>query len=143
MIILTACKARSALAMSNAISVGCTSSAIFHALFFELVENGLEAFAKILVAVLDLLRQVRRETVYEMPDADEPVNPLTTPTPKRFAACAVFFNSSAARWRTPSGFAIAVDVVGQDLLVAPVNQIAHRLADEVRADRVALQSVPS
>jgi hypothetical protein len=33
----------------------------------------------------------------------EPVNPVTTVTPKRAAARAVSFISSAARWRTPSG----------------------------------------
>ncbi len=40
-----------------------------HALLLELVEDGLEALGEILVAVLDLLRQVRREAVDEMPDA--------------------------------------------------------------------------
>jgi len=33
-----------------------------------------------------------------------PVKPLTTSTPKARAARAVFLISSAARWRTPSGF---------------------------------------
>ena len=33
----------------------------------------------------------------------EPVKPTTVSTPKAFAAIAVVFISSAARWRTPSG----------------------------------------
>ncbi len=39
------------------------------------------------------------------------------------------------------GIAVAVDVVGQDLLVARVDVVAHGLADEVGADGVALQPV--
>ncbi len=68
-----------------------------------------------------------------------PVNPLTTSTPNFCAARAVFFISSIARSLTPAGVAVAPNVVGQDRLVALVDVVQHRLADQMSADRVALQ----
>ena len=62
-------QARSALAMSNAISVGWTSRANSTPQLSELIEDRLASLREILVAVLDLVRQDWRKTVDEVPDA--------------------------------------------------------------------------
>ena len=71
----------------------------------------------------------------------EPVKPLTMPTPSFWAARAVFFISSIARALTPAGSPSPQTCARQDRLVAFVDRIEHRLADEMIADRVNLQVV--
>src|SRR3954451_22548743 len=91
----------------------------------------------------------------------EPVNPVTTSTPSWAAARAVSFIRCAARLRTPSGSpsphtsggraarwrsairaAPAPPLRRQDRSVALVDRVAHRLTDEMVADRPAAESVP-
>ncbi len=79
----------------------------------------------------------------------EPVKPLTTAgnrvplaglaSKNCRAAWPPFIIFSAARWRTPSGFAVAPDVRRQDRLVPFVDQVAHRLADEMVGDGEAVR----
>jgi hypothetical protein len=66
------------------------------------------------------------------------VKPVTVFTPKAAAARAVSASSRAAH---ALGLAVAPHVVGQDGPVALVDQVADGLADQVVADREALQAV--
>ena len=68
----------------------------------------------------------------------EPVKPLTTPTPSFCAARAVFFSSSAARAFTPAGSPSPQTYGGRIALCRSSMWSQHGLADQVRADGVAL-----
>ena len=71
----------------------------------------------------------------------EPVKPFTWVTPSLAAARAVSFIRSAARCLDARRVAVAPDLWRQDPLVARVDRVAHRLADEMRAEREAVQMV--
>ena len=63
----------------------------------------------------------------------EPVKPLTTFTPKRVGGLGGLDQFLGGALAHAFGIAVAVDVVGQDRLVALVDVVAHGLADEVGA----------
>jgi hypothetical protein len=71
----------------------------------------------------------------------EPVKPLTTPTPSFWAARAVFFISSTARWLTPAGSPSPQTYSGRIALCRLVDVVEHGLPDEVVRDREQLQVV--
>ena len=73
----------------------------------------------------------------------EPVKPFTCVTPKAAAARAVSFIRSAARCLDAVRVAVAPDLGREDRLVARVDRVADRLADEVRAEREAAEVVRS
>ena len=110
-----------------------------HALLLKLIEDRLEALREVLVAVFDLPRQVRREGIDEMPDAaaGEAVHDLHAKAFRGLRRLHELFSGAAAH---TFRFAIAVNVIWQDLLVTRIDVVAHSLADEVRADRMALQT---
>ncbi len=73
-----------------------------HAALAEHVEDRMEPLGEQLEARVDHGSGVGGNE-YSRCQMLEPVNPLTTPTPSRCAARAVFFSSSAARALTPAG----------------------------------------
>ena len=112
-----------------------------HALGVEDVDDRDEALGELLVAALDLREVVGREASRARCQIGEPVKPVTVVTPSRAAARAVSLSFSAARWRTPSGSPSPHTSGGTHALVAAVDRVADRLADEVVADRPDLEVV--
>jgi hypothetical protein len=103
------------------------------------VEDRRPAAGEVVEARLSSLRG-RREGVERVPDrrAGEAVDDLQA---ERGGGAPVAIISSAARWRTPSGSPSPQTCGGQDGLVALVDAVADRLADEVVGDGEELQVV--
>ena len=70
----------------------------------------------------------------------EPVKPLTTLDAQLRRARAVFFSSSAARASTPAACPPPTRAAGR-IDFAGIDDVQHRLPDQVRADGVQLQVV--
>jgi len=112
---------------------------VFDPEFLELIEDGFEAGGEVFVTGLDLARQDRGERVDEVPDAGagEAIHDLDAEAGGGLGGFDQFFGGALAH---PFGISVAVDVIGQDGLMARVNVVADGLSDEVGGDGKALQS---
>ena len=111
-----------------------------HALLVEHVDDRVPALGEVLVAALDVVPVVGRERVEHVPDgrAGEAGHDLDAEPrggPRRVLHLLGGPLPDALR------VAVAPDVLGQDALVARVDRVADGLADEVRADRPAVEPV--
>jgi hypothetical protein len=136
----TASIARCVEAMSKAISVGCTSSAKLMSCFLEGVEDGREALAEVGEAGVPVRLRRRREGVDRVPDrrAGEAGDGLDAELLRGARGVGELLRGALAH---AFRIAVAPDVRRQDGLVALVDQVAHRLADQVVADRQRGQAV--
>jgi hypothetical protein len=111
-----------------------------HALGVEDVDDRPPALGEVLVAALDLAPVVGRERVEHVPDgrAGEAGDDRRAELRRRARGVLHPLGRAAAH---ALGVAVAPDLRRQHALVAGVDRIAHRLADEVGAQRPAAQSV--
>jgi hypothetical protein len=110
------------------------------ALRVEDVDDRAPALRELLVAAVDLGEVVRRERVELVPDrrTGEAVH---LGDPERGRGARRFLHPLGRALPHPLAFAVAPDLRRNDRAVALVDRVAHRLADEVRADRPALEPV--
>lgn len=112
----------------------------FDAVVVELVHDRAEAFGEIIVSPVDLSRQVGGERVEQMPDrgAGEAVDHFDA---EFLGGHCGFFQLLGGALAHAFGITVTVDVVGQDLRVALVDVVTHRLADQVAGNGEALHAV--
>ena len=111
-----------------------------HALGVEDVDDRPPALGEVLVAALHLRPVVGRERVQLVPDRRAGEAGDDRHAERRRGARGVLHALGGARAHA-LGIAVAPHLGRQDALVARVDRVAHRLADEVVADRPAPQAV--
>lgn len=106
----------------------------------EFVEDGRPGFGKLVVAARDHLRRDGREAVEEMPDARacEAVDDFDA---EIFRGARGEFEFGGGAFVDAFRVAVTPDVRREDALVALVNVVADRLADEVGGDGEKFQAV--
>src|SRR5687768_5808863 len=110
-----------------------------HAYLLEFIEDRLPALCEILVAILDLVGEIWRETVDEVPDAaaGEAVHNTDAKALGGLRCLDHLFSGALAN---PFSVAVAIDVVWEDLLVALIDEVAHALTHEMGGNGKAHQT---
>ena len=113
-----------------------------HTFHFKRVEDWLEAFGEVGVTGFDLSIQIRREGIDQMPDAaaGETIDHGDAEKLRRTSCFDELMGSASAHtlW-----FTITVDVIWQNLFVTFIDVVTHRLTDEMTAECMTLEPIPS